>query len=60
MEHIRLQITKTKKEIKLLDHQLKVGDVPTGGCFLIVSTTKDNICPSRKKNPHKIRHIVVL
>ena len=41
MEHIRLQITKTKKEIQLLDHQLKVGDVPTGGCFLIVSTTKD-------------------
>ena len=30
-----------KKEIQLLDHQLKVGDVPTGGCFLIVSTTKD-------------------
>ncbi|XP_053279056.1 uncharacterized protein LOC128440392 isoform X1 [Pleuronectes platessa] len=41
MEHIRLQITKTEKEIQLLDHQLKVGDVPTGGCFLIVSTTKD-------------------
>ncbi|KAK0140484.1 hypothetical protein N1851_022545 [Merluccius polli] len=29
MEHIRLQIIKTKMEMQLLDHQ--VGDVPTGG-----------------------------
>ncbi|KAK0148575.1 hypothetical protein N1851_011098 [Merluccius polli] len=29
MEHIRLQMTKTKMEMQLLDHQLKVGDVPT-------------------------------
>ncbi|XP_059902164.1 uncharacterized protein LOC132453335 [Gadus macrocephalus] len=31
MDHIRLQITKTKMELQMLDHQLKVGDVPTGG-----------------------------
>ncbi|XP_056456667.1 uncharacterized protein LOC130390630 isoform X1 [Gadus chalcogrammus] len=31
MDNIRLQITKTKMEIQMLDHQLKVGDVPTGG-----------------------------
>lgn len=42
VDHIQLQMTKTKLEIQLVEHQLKVGEVSTGG--FIFHKTKNNYC----------------